>query len=228
MTVGSKVYTPPLGHDWLTPVYDTAVRALTREHVWRSAFIKQIDPSHDDRILDVGCGTGTLAVALKQMAPQADIVGIDPDRRALARAAAKATAESQTLRFVEGFLSESALPSKWKPTKIISSLVFHQTPLATKREILSTMSSLLPEKGAIHIADYGLQQSVLMRALFRSTVQMLDGVADTQPNADGILPELMAEIGLVVENTRIVPTPSGAISFYRAVPRISNNSPRAK
>jgi len=228
MTNGTKIYTPPLGYDWLTPVYDTAIGALTREHVWRSAFIKQIDPSPDDRILDVGCGTGTLAVALKQMAPQADIIGIDPDRHALARAAAKANAESQTLRFVEGFLSESVLPKRWTPTKIISSLVFHQMPLATKREILQTMSSLLAKNGVIHIADYGLQQSVLMRTLFRSTVQMLDGVADTQPNADGILPELMAEAGFVVENTRIVPTPTGAISLFRAMPRFDHKSPEVE
>lgn len=220
MTDRTNKYTPPLGHDWLTPVYDTAIGGLTRERVWRAAFIKQIAPSPDDRILDVGCGTGTMAIALNRMVPQAEIIGIDPDDRALARAVEKAAVERESLRFIKGFLSEAALPSNWKPTKIISSLVFHQTPLATKRELLHTMSSLLAKDGEIHIADYGLQQSVLMRTLFRMTVQMLDGIADTQPNADGVLPELIAEVGFVVDNTRVVSTPSGAISLYRAVPHI--------
>jgi ubiquinone/menaquinone biosynthesis C-methylase UbiE len=217
-------YTPPLGHAWLTPLYDTAIRVSTREGAWRSAFIKQIAPSPDDRILDVGCGTGTLAVALNRLEPEAEIIGIDPDRQALTRAASKIAAGSRSVRFVQGFLSQDNLPKNWKPTKIISSLVFHQTPLGIKREIICTMRSLLAENGEIHIADYGKQPSVLMRLLFRMTVQMLDGVADTQPNAAGILPELMVEAGLSVRNTHMVSTPTGSISLYRALPRISNGA----
>tara|TARA_R110002072_G_scaffold26450_1_gene87432 strand:- start:72 stop:758 length:687 start_codon:yes stop_codon:yes gene_type:complete len=224
----ARAYTPPLGHAWLTPLYDTAIRVSTREGVWRSALIQQIAPSACDRILDVGCGTGTLAVALNQLVPEADIIGIDPDGHALARAAAKAGRESRSLRFVEGFLSKDILPSNWKPTKIISSLVFHQTPLGTKREIFRTMHDLLAENGEIHIADYGIQKSALMRTLFRMTVQMLDGVTDTQPNADGILPELMREVGLTVDEGRILPTPTGSISLYRALPHIAKFPPGAK
>ncbi|MBV8173809.1 MAG: hypothetical protein JO151_04490 [Verrucomicrobia bacterium] len=44
--------------------------------------------------------------------------------------------------------------------------------------------------GELHIADYGLQRTPLMRSLFR-IVQYIDGFEDTQPNADGILPTLM-------------------------------------
>ncbi|WP_420430700.1 class I SAM-dependent methyltransferase [Hyphobacterium sp.] len=218
MTDRGYSYTPPLGHAWLTPLYDTAIRVSTREGVWRSAFIKQIAPSPSDRILDVGCGTGTLAVALNRLEPEADIIGIDPDSQALGRAAAKVGTGSRSIRFVQGFLSQAILPASWKPTKIISSLVFHQTPLGTKREIIRMMRSLLAENGEIHIADYGKQQSVLMRLLFRLTVQMLDGVADTQSNADGILPELMHEAGLKVDETRRLVTPTGSISLYRATP----------
>ena len=219
MTADQSAYTPPLGHNWLTPTYDTVIRVLTREAAWRSALIDQIAPSSADRILDVGCGTGTLAVELNRLVPEAEIIGIDPDATALERALAKADSSSRSLRFLEGFLSKAALPLNWKPTKIVSSLVFHQTPLATKREILRTMHDLLAENGEIHIADYGFQKGPVMRALFRMTVQMLDGVADTQPNADGILPELMREVGLTVDAGRTLPTPTGSISLYRTTPR---------
>lgn len=219
MTDSKSTYTPPLRYNWLTPIYDTVIRALTRETAWRSALIQQIAPSSADRILDVGCGTGTFAVELNRLVPEAEIIGIDPDATALERAFAKADSSSRSVRFLEGFLSKAALPLNWKPTKIVSSLVFHQTPLATKREILRTMHDLLAENGEIHIADYGFQKSPVMRAMFRMTVQMLDGLADTQPNADGILPELMREVGLTVDEGRILPTPTGSISLYRAMPR---------
>ena len=217
MTDRGYSYTPPLGHAWLTPLYDTAIRVSTREGIWRSAFIKQIAPSPDDRILDVGCGTGTLAVALKRLEPEADIIGIDPDSQALGRATAKVGTGSRSIRFVQGFLSRNILPSDWRPTKIVSSLVFHQTPLETKRELIRTMCSLLATGGEIHIADYGTPQNALMRVLFRMTVQLLDGVRDTQPNADGVLPDLMCEAGLSVTIPRVVSTPTGSISLYRAV-----------
>lgn len=220
-----KSYTPPLGHDALTPLYDLAIRGLTREHVWRSALVRQLAPSPYDGILDVGCGTGTLALAIKQTAPEADLIGLDPDSRALTKAKDKAAASGHAIAFTQGFLGDAALPDGWKPTKIVSSLMFHQVPLAAKADILSTMRRMLDIGGEIHIADYGLQRDALMRGLFRMTVQLLDGVTDTQPNADGVLSTLMREAGLEAEETQVFQTATGSISLFRAVPtqKLQNN-----
>ena len=70
--------------------------------------------------------------------------------------------------------------------------------------------------GELHVADYGLQRTAFMRKLFR-IVQKGDGYENTEPNAQGVLPELMKEVGfLSVEDTAVVPTPTGSISLYRA------------
>ena len=45
--------------------------------------MRQANVQPGDRILDVGCGTGTLAVLLKQAVPEAHVVGLDADRRGL-------------------------------------------------------------------------------------------------------------------------------------------------
>jgi len=56
-----------------------------------------------------------------------------------------------------------------------------------------------------------------MRSCFK-LVQQVDGYEDTQPNADGVLPDLMREAGCVsVEETAVVPTVTGSISLYRAI-----------
>ena len=59
--------------------------------------------------------------------------------------------------------------------------------------------------------------SSLMRFLFRQTIQRLDGVEDTQPNADGMLPGLMAEAGFDdVREARHVHTATGTITLFLA------------
>ena len=58
-----------------------------------------------------------------------------------------------------------------------------------------------------------------MRVLFRASVQALDGVHDTQPNADGALPRLMCEAGFsTVVEVKQVRTATGSISIWIARP----------
>ena len=68
--MSGKEFTPALGYGFLTPVYDLAVGLLTRERRWRSDLVRLIDPQPGDRILDVGCGTGSLLVRLGQLVLQ--------------------------------------------------------------------------------------------------------------------------------------------------------------
>lgn len=66
------------------------------------------------------------------------------------------------------------------------------------------------------IADFGFQRTPLMRLAFR-VVQLADGKADTQPNADGVLPGLIAGAGFGdVREAEVVSTVNGSISVYVA------------
>ena len=209
-----ETYTPPLGYKILTPLYDLVIRYLTRESVWRSALVKQINPLPGDRILDVGCGTGSLLAVLAEQCPEADFIGLDPDIAALERASKKI--DSANIRLIPGFLSIEALPKGWQPTKITSSLMFHQVALEKKSEIAEIMRNLLMPSGELHIADYAMQKSPLMRAAFRMTVQQLDGVEDTKHNAEGILERILVAPGYLTEKTQSFSTATGCISLFKA------------
>ena len=209
-------YTPALGRPELSGLYDAAISLLTRERRWREALLRQIAPRAGDVILDVGCGTGTLAVLIKQAAAAADVTGLDPDPDILERAGRKAANAGVSIAFNQGFARDAAVVGDGDLTKAVSSLVFHQTPLAEKRAGLAAMFRALRPGGELHVADYGLQRAPLMRLLFR-LVQNLDGVTNTEPNARGVLPELMAEVGFeAVEERQVIPTPTGSISLYFA------------
>lgn len=216
MTENTATFTPALGHRALTPLYDAVIALMTREGRWRNAFVRQISPQSGEVIVDVGCGTGTLVLALKRAAPAARIVGIDPDPEVLQQARAKAARANLDISFAQGFARDLASLIERPADKVISSLVFHQTPLAEKRAGLQAMHKSLKDSGEIHIADYGLQRTALMRTLFKQ-VQHLDGFENTTPNAEGILPTLMQQAGFIgAEERQVISTPTGSISLYGA------------
>ena len=210
-------FTPALGRNGLNGLYDFAIALLTRERVWRASLLEQVGPRAGDAIVDVGCGTGTFAIMLKQAAPGARIVGLDPDPAILAIAAAKAEAVGVEIEWRQGFANEAAdLGTVFD--KAVSSLVLHQVPLPMKRAGISAMAAAVKPSGEVHIADYARQSSKLMRGLFRMTVQRIDGLTDTQPNADGALEAIIGEFDVgAMQPTRIVSTPTGAISLFRLV-----------
>lgn len=210
-----RAYTPALGHRALTPLYDAVIALATRENVWRDHLVDAIALKAGERLLDVGCGTGSLLAALAKGTPGASFVGLDPDADVLTRAKRRVAAG---VSFEHGFLDTDFVVAHAPFDVVASSLVLHQTPLETKRRILRHMREALRPGGRLCIADYGLQASGLMRILFRATVQALDGVEDTQPNADGVIPALMSEAGFVdIDQIASVPTATGAISVWRAL-----------
>ena len=218
-------FTPALGLRVLTPFYDQAIAAFTREGTWRPRLVRQLAPSAGVRVVDVGCGTGTLTRALKRAAPGAKVIGVDPDGQVLGKARARARAEGLEIRFVEGFFDEAFVATRGPFAAVFSSLVFHQVPLAEKGTILRMAFAALVPGGQLHVADYGVQAGGLMRFLFRNTVQRIDGIEDTEHNARGVLPQLMREAGFdPVQETDSIPTPSGAITLFRAEKRGSGET----
>lgn len=214
--MAEQEFTPALGRPELTGSYDRAIRLWTRERVWRTTLLKQLAPKSGDSIIDVGCGTGTFAIMLKRSAPGATVVGLDPDPAILEIAAAKAAHAGVEIEWRKGFARDAAqFPSAFD--KAVSSLVFHQVPIAEKRAGILAMMTAVRPGGEVHIADYARQDGWLMRLLF-GIIQRLDGYENTQFNADGAVERLLEEgTAGSGEALRIIRTPTGAISLFRAV-----------
>jgi len=215
--VSERSYTPPLGFAALTPLYDCIIRSLTRESIWRARLVDCLGARRGETILDVGSGTGSLAIAVTAAEPGCLFRGIDPDAEAVEIARRKAGRAGSPATFETGWFGESPSSHGERVDKIVCSLVLHQVPLDEKRRLLRTMLDWLKPGGQLFVADYGAQPTPAMRLAFRLTVQLLDGKADTQPNADGLLPLLIEEAGFQAPTSLYsIDTFTGRIEIIRA------------
>jgi SAM-dependent methyltransferase len=102
---GPRRYLPGMGRDWLLPLYDPLTRLIGIESAHRKlAEHAKLDSAQ--RVLEIGCGTANLALLVKRMRPQLEVVGLDPDPKALARAASKARRAGLDLELDRGFADQ--------------------------------------------------------------------------------------------------------------------------
>ncbi|KTE20514.1 hypothetical protein ATE67_09670 [Sphingopyxis sp. H050] len=208
-------FTPAAGRFLPTSAYDRLLALLTREATWRAKLLEALAPQPGECILDVGCGTGSFAIRVKQSEPNARIVGIDPDPEARSIAAAKAQAAGVEIEWLPGFAHDAANFGQFD--KVVSSLVFHQVPIEEKRAGLAAMFKATKLGGLVLVADYAEQRSWLMRQAFK-IVQSADGRTNTQPNADGFMErELMRICGKPLDAVWGLDTPTGRISIFSAI-----------
>jgi ubiquinone/menaquinone biosynthesis C-methylase UbiE len=148
----NRTFLPAAGHDWALPLYDPFVKLLGGDKA-RHALILQATLPTVGRVLDVGCGTGTLAVLLKQLYPKVDVVGLDPDPKALGRAGRKAKRASVSIHFDQG--SADRLPyADGSFDRVLSSFMFHHLRPDQRMKMLQEASRVLVPGGSLHLLDF--------------------------------------------------------------------------
>ena len=102
----SARYIPALSFRWLTPLYDPLLKWVMREETFKRKLIQQANIQPKMKVLDLGCGTGTLTLMLKRAHPTAEVTGMDGDPQVLDIAR-----ENPAVRIFNG-MKDSLLPSR--------------------------------------------------------------------------------------------------------------------
>ena len=151
MTETERSYLPAAGLRWALPLYDPLVKLLGSDSA-RKTLIDQAMLSPGLRILDVGCGTGTMLVLIKRLHPDVSVVGLDPDPDALARGKHKAAREKLSIQFDRGFSDE--LPyADHSFDRVFSSLMYHHLPSHEKPTTLAEIRRVIRPGGSFHLLD---------------------------------------------------------------------------
>jgi len=209
-------YVAALRFPALTGLYDPLIRLTTRESEFKRRLLELALAEPRQRILDLGCGTGTLAIATKQARPDAEVVGLDGDPAILSRARQKAAAAGVEIEFREGLADE--LPFEEDSFDLVlSTLFFHHLGSAAKRRTADEIARVLEPGGALYVADWGPPQDRLM-ALASLGIRLLDGFEPTRENFAGALPVIFAGVGLEPADGPLerLRTAFGSLAFYSA------------
>ncbi len=194
MPSDSDRYLPALRFPALTRIYDPLIRLTTRESTFKRRLVEQAAPEAGQRVLDLGCGTGTLALLVAEVEPQADVAGLDADPEMLAQARQKAERAGVELELTEGFSTELPFADA-SFDLVLSTLFFHHLDPESKRQTAREIARVLRPGGKLHVADWGRPSDPMMAAAFLS-VRVLDGFENTRDNARGALPEIFEDAGL--------------------------------
>ena len=205
-------YIPALRFARLTRLYDPVLRLTMREATIKRALVAQMHVTGGQRVLDLGCGTGTLMLLIKATEPEAEVVGIDGDPDVLAIARLKAAARGMELHFDEGMAY--ALPySDGAFDRVVTSLVLHHLTRRNKERALRGAHRVLQPGGELHIADFGKPHDPLMRAVS----WVVRWFEETRDNIQGLLPALAIRAGFSeVLEPACFRTVLGTVSLYSA------------
>jgi ubiquinone/menaquinone biosynthesis C-methylase UbiE len=206
-----RSYIPAAGQHWLLPLYDPFLWVL-RGNAIKRLLIDQAGIESEFRVLDVGCGTGSLAVLIKSMHPQSEVVGRDPDAKALSIAKRKAQRAGLSIEFDQGF-SDRLAYKEASFDRVFSSFMFHHLASDEKSATLGEIRRVLKPGGSLHLLDFVPARSFLARTVGH----LFHQAGHVEDNIEGRFKSLMGEAGLVdaaevAQGNTLV----GSIAYYRA------------
>jgi len=152
------------------------------------------------RLLDVCCGTGSVALAFRKAYPESFVIGFDFSRGMLRKAQQKAT--DQRMSFIEGDAAE--LPFSNNSLDVITcSHALYELKGAAREKALLEMKRVMRSSGMVLIMEHAVPQNRFVRLLFYLRMAAM-GTADARE----FVKEGKKPFEKVFANVSVVTTPS--------------------
>lgn len=183
-------YLPALNQRWLTPLYDPLLKWGMREKNFKRYLVEHTHLEADQKVLDLGCGTGTLTIQMKLYHPQIKLVGLDGDPAILGIARHKAESAGVDITWDEGLAYDLPYPTA-SFDRVISCLMIHHLTALNKLKAFQEVFRILKPDGEFHILDFGKPSSRVMH-LISIPIAHMEEAGD---NIRGMLPDMLIQAG---------------------------------
>jgi ubiquinone/menaquinone biosynthesis C-methylase UbiE len=194
MSDTNEEYIPALSYRFLTPFYDLIQKYIVRDVRYKSLLIVQADIQPGQQVLDLGCGTGTLAIMAKLAQPSANVTGLDADPDMLKVAKYKSAQMKAQVKFDVGFTEKLPYPDE-SFDRVLSSIMIHHLKTPDKIQTAREVYRVLKPGGQLHIVDFGTPVTWYGKLLG----PLLHKFEEANDNIDGKLPEFFGAPGLKTE-----------------------------
>jgi len=137
-------------------IYDLTVwlAFLGKEHVFRDKVLQLARLAPGDSVLDIGCGTGTLAIAAKRrVGPIGTVDGIDASREMLTRAEKKAKKAGEEVSFQRGIAEQLPFPDAQFDV-VLSTVMLHHLPQKARLQCALEIRRVLKPSGRFLVVDF--------------------------------------------------------------------------
>lgn len=191
-------FLPALKWSALNSFYDLVIGISGLGNKFTHGIINTVHINDDHTVLDVGCGSGELALALKQHYPSIEMIGIEPDAHMLSSAKKKLLKNNYEVNLLQARAEK--LPLADASIDIcFCTLTLHHLPSSVKQTAIAEIFRALKPGGTFVLTDWGVLRRKFLQhfLLFERKDYMKDHI-------EGMIPHYLEAAGFQIKSHKLV------------------------